>query len=79
MVTNLLNMGTDDTFGNCTEMGQPRPSGFDDACHLLIRGNFRWAFEIPVHIMRGERFQLRATFCCEVLSGIMGVSREVYR
>lgn len=80
MVTaNLLNTGTDDTVGNCTEMGEPRPSGFDDASHLLIRGNFHWAFEIPAHIMRGERFQLRATFCCEVLTGKIGVSVEMYR
>lgn len=27
----------------------------------------------------GERFQLRATFCCEVLSGKIGVSVEMYR
>lgn len=80
MVTaNLLNMGTDDTVGNCTEMGEPRPSGFDDASRLLIRGNFHWAFEIPAHIMRGERFQLRATFCCEVLSEKIGVSLEMSR
>lgn len=62
MVTNSVDMGTDDTLGNCTEMGEPRPSGFDDASRLLIRGNFHWAFEIPVHIMRGERLQLRGTF-----------------
>lgn len=49
MVTILLNMGTDDTISNCTEMGEPRPSGFDDASHLLIRGNFHWACEIPIH------------------------------
>lgn len=78
MVTNLLYMGADDTIGNCSEMGEPCPSGFDDASHLLIRGNFHWAFEIPVHIMRGERLQLRGTFCREVLSGIMGVLLKMY-
>lgn len=56
VTANLLNMGTDDTVGNCPEMGEPRPSGFDDASHLLIRGNFHWAFEIPAHIMRGGAF-----------------------
>lgn len=56
VTANLLNMGTDDTVGNCPEMGETRPSGFDDASHLLIRGNFHWAFEIPAHIMRGGAF-----------------------
>lgn len=72
MVTNFQNMGRDDTIGNCTEMGEPCAPGFDDASHLLIRGHFHWAFEIPVHIMQGERLQLRGTFCHEVLSGMMG-------
>lgn len=78
MVTNLLYMGADDTIGNCLEMGEPRPSGFDDASHLLIRGNFHWAFEIPVHLMRGERLQLRGTFCRKVLSGMTGVLLKMY-
>lgn len=47
MVTNFSNMGRDDTIGNCTEMGEPRASGFDDASHLLIHGSFHWAFENP--------------------------------
>ena len=42
----------------------------DDDAYLLVRGNFH--FEIPVHIIHGEPFQLRATFWCEVFSGMMG-------
>lgn len=57
MVTNFPNMGRDDTIGNCTEMGEPRASGFDDASHLLIRGSFHWAFEIPVHARRESQIE----------------------
>lgn len=79
MVTNLLNMGTDDTIGNCTEMREPCPSGFDDASHLLIRGNFTGPLKSQFTSCEGSVSSREPHFVVRVLSGMMRVSIEMYR